>query len=143
MRMVCGSGRKRSIDGEFASPADVFIGKRLAAHRRRVGVSRKQMAFDLGVSYQTVQKYEQAINKLSAHKLSIAAKTLGTSVSYLVGETDYPRPPADTAWLSTTDAGLCAILEAVARLKPDQLAAVAGLIATMEEGPEFATEHAL
>jgi CheY-like chemotaxis protein len=48
---------------------DVFIGKRLRESRNRRGLTLIDVGDKLGVSYQQVQKYEQAASKISASML--------------------------------------------------------------------------
>ena len=48
---------------------DRHIGTRLRELRAINGLSQKQLARELGVSFQQVQKYEQGTNRISASRL--------------------------------------------------------------------------
>ena len=61
-------------------PMDIVVGQRLRKFRERVSMSQKTLANNLGVSFQQVQKYESAANRISAGKLYDAAAILGAEV---------------------------------------------------------------
>ena len=80
------------------SPSDVGraaelereIGARIRARRRQLGLSQSQLANQLGVSFQQVQKYERGANRVAASTLVATAQALGVGVGWLVGE-DAPQ----------------------------------------------------
>jgi transcriptional regulator with XRE-family HTH domain len=55
---------------------DALVGKNLFAVRSVRGVSQKQLAEAIGVSFQQVQKYEKGVNRISAVRLYKASKYL-------------------------------------------------------------------
>jgi transcriptional regulator with XRE-family HTH domain len=58
--------------------------------RRELGVSQEKLAESIGLTFQQVQKYERAANRVSASKLWEVARALRTSVTYFyegLGET--------------------------------------------------------
>lgn len=57
-------------------PIDIYVGKLLRAHRQAVGVSQEELGAAIGVSFQQIQKYERATNRMSASKLVEAARAL-------------------------------------------------------------------
>lgn len=59
---------------------DILVGKNLFAIRNIRGVSQKQLADAIGVSFQQVQKYEKGVNRLSAVRLYRASKLLKTDL---------------------------------------------------------------
>jgi transcriptional regulator with XRE-family HTH domain len=61
---------------------DVFVSARMKARRKGLGVSQKQLARALGITYQQVQKYEHAINRISAGVLYEISKLLSVPVGY-------------------------------------------------------------
>lgn len=63
-----------------ATDIDRHIGAQLRAHRKAAGLSQIALAERLGVSFQQIQKYERATNRISASKLHEAAQTLGVSL---------------------------------------------------------------
>jgi len=63
-----------------AGPIDRHIAKKIRARRLEIGKSQEQLASDCGVTFQQVQKYEKAINRVSASRLFQVARSLDTSV---------------------------------------------------------------
>jgi transcriptional regulator with XRE-family HTH domain len=61
---------------------DLYVGKRLRWRRRLLGLSQADLADLIGVRFQQIQKYEAAVNRLSAAKLWKLACALGVDVQY-------------------------------------------------------------
>src|ERR1700759_5103941 len=79
--------RGRKSSGRMASkgypnPIDVHVGSRVRLRRTLLGLSQERLAGALGLTFQQVQKYERAANRVSASKLFEIARALSTSVSY-------------------------------------------------------------
>jgi transcriptional regulator with XRE-family HTH domain len=88
------------------------IGARMRARRRQLGLSQSELAEQLGVSFQQVQKYERGANRVAASTLVTAAEALGVTVSWLVGE-DQPLPADETdLLLALSRPGAMEILQA-------------------------------
>ena len=66
------------------------IGARIRARRRQLGLSQSELADQLGVSFQQVQKYERGANRVAASTLVVTALALGVGIGWLVGE-DAPQ----------------------------------------------------
>jgi CheY-like chemotaxis protein len=74
------------------SPEDKFIGKQLREKRLRRGMTLLDAARKLGVSYQQVQKYEQASSKISASNLYKLSILYGVSIEkFFEGLVDHNR----------------------------------------------------
>lgn len=58
------------------------IGGRIRQRRTELGLTQEQLAQSLGISYQQVQKYETAANRISASRLYELAREFGVGVSY-------------------------------------------------------------
>lgn len=63
------------------NPIDVAIGLNLRALRERAQLSQGKLGEPSGITFQQVQKYEQASNRISASRLVEFAATLKCSVS--------------------------------------------------------------
>ncbi len=61
---------------------DHFVAKRIKARRRQLKLSQQDVAEQIGISYQQVQKYESGFNRVSAGKLFAIARILDVSVNY-------------------------------------------------------------
>jgi transcriptional regulator with XRE-family HTH domain len=81
---------------EGPHPVDRHVGLRIRMRRKELGISQERLAEALGLTFQQVQKYERAANRVSASKLWEIARALNTSVSYFydgvagAGEVDAP-----------------------------------------------------
>jgi transcriptional regulator with XRE-family HTH domain len=63
-------------------PIDVRVGGRMRDRRREIGLSQEKLGAAIGVTFQQVQKYENARNRLSASALFRVAKALGVEVAF-------------------------------------------------------------
>ncbi len=57
------------------------IGIDIKRIREARGMSQMELAEQVGVSFQQIQKYEKGINRISAERIQQIAKALGTSVN--------------------------------------------------------------
>lgn len=64
------------------NPVDVHVGLRIRLRRKELGVSQEKLAEAIGLTFQQVQKYERAANRVSASKLYEVARALDTSTAY-------------------------------------------------------------
>ncbi len=65
---------------------DFQIGKTIRVMRARFGLSQKDLANILGVTFQQVQKYESGDNRISAARLYEIAQMLEIPINTLYGE---------------------------------------------------------
>lgn len=64
------------------NPVDRHVGLRIRMRRKEIGVSQERLGEIIGLTFQQVQKYERAANRISASKLWEVAQALGVPVSY-------------------------------------------------------------
>lgn len=76
------------------------IARRIKELREASGLSQAALGRQVGVERQQVAAWENERNKPAEDTMLAVAKALATSVSYLYGETDDPRPAPD--WRSGT-----------------------------------------
>jgi transcriptional regulator with XRE-family HTH domain len=77
-------------------PVDVHVGKQLQARRILCGMTQIELARQLGITFQQLQKYETGANRVSASRLWETAKVLDTPVSYFFEGLDgKTQPEAD------------------------------------------------
>lgn len=62
--------------------ANAYVGRQLRIRRRKLGLSQKDLALELGVTHQQIQKYECGKNALRPTMLWRAAAVLDVSVDY-------------------------------------------------------------
>ena len=65
---------------------DVQVGSRIRLLRQRAQMSQTDLAEQLGVTFQQVQKYEKGMNRIGAGRLTKIAAVLGMPVSELLGD---------------------------------------------------------
>jgi DNA-binding transcriptional regulator YiaG len=56
-------------DVRNATEVDVFVGKQLKALRKNAGMSQTNLAEQVGVTFQQIQKYERGTNRIGASRL--------------------------------------------------------------------------
>lgn len=64
------------------NPIDRHVGLRIRMRRKELGISQERLAESIGLTFQQVQKYERAANRVSASKLWEMSRALSTSISY-------------------------------------------------------------
>ena len=94
------------------SPVDAHVGARIRLRRKLLGLSQQQLAERLGLTFQQVQKYERGANRVAASTLLAAAQTLGTSISWLVGEELSGREDDEDVFRALARPGALEILQA-------------------------------
>ena len=65
---------------------DVQVGSRIRLLRQGAQMSQTDLAEQLGVTFQQVQKYEKGMNRIGAGRLTKIAAVLGIPVSELLGD---------------------------------------------------------
>lgn len=63
---------------------DKYIGERIGEVRLSKGISRQQLAAQLFITHQQLQKYEKGTNRVSATRLSQIAEILGKPMEYFM-----------------------------------------------------------
>ena len=63
-------------------PVDVHVGKRIRHRRWLVGMTQQQLAEQVGIKFQQIQKYETGANRVSASRLWDIADALDVPVSF-------------------------------------------------------------
>ncbi|MEJ6398378.1 helix-turn-helix domain-containing protein [Yoonia sp. 208BN28-4] len=66
----------------MSHPVDVHVGKRIRHRRWMNGVTQQQLAEQVGIKFQQIQKYETGMNRVSASRLWDIASVLGVEVSF-------------------------------------------------------------
>lgn len=69
----------RKVD--YIEQIDKYIGSKIQELRLAHGLSRQELGAKIEVTHQQLQKYEMGINRVSAGRLALIAKYLGTSVA--------------------------------------------------------------
>lgn len=64
------------------SGIDKAVGLRINVRRRLLKITQKELASQIGVTFQQLQKYEQGINRISASRLWQISRILKTDVNF-------------------------------------------------------------
>ena len=75
---------------------DVYLGKRLRARRRLLGLTQREVALGLGIRFQQIQKYECGGNRLSGERIWRLAALLQVPVTYFFEGLDPAAIPPET-----------------------------------------------
>jgi transcriptional regulator with XRE-family HTH domain len=83
---------KRSCD-----VLDMEVGRRIRARRLARNMSQTDLATELDLTFQQVQKYEKGTNRVGAGRLKRIAEILGAPITYFYSVSDQPASKtADT-----------------------------------------------
>lgn len=66
----------------MATDIDLHLGRRLRRRRRLLGLTQQQLANQVGIRFQQIQKYECGANRISAARLWQLAEALESNVAY-------------------------------------------------------------
>jgi len=64
------------------NPIDRHVGLRIRMRRKQLGISQERLAESIGLTFQQVQKYERAANRVSASKLWEMSRALSIDVGF-------------------------------------------------------------
>jgi transcriptional regulator with XRE-family HTH domain len=78
-----GTGRTSTTKKRRPNSADTQIGESIRAHRLIAGMSQSDLAKQLGVSFQQVQKYEKGANRVGAGRLPQIAEIFNIQIGAL------------------------------------------------------------
>lgn len=79
-------------------PVDVHVGKRIRHRRWLVGMTQQQLAEQVGIKFQQIQKYETGANRVSASRLWDISDALEVPVSFFFeGLQEEGKAPAEKA----------------------------------------------
>ncbi len=79
--MVKQAGKAPS-KGPNIDPVDAFIGHRLRLRRTQLGLSQSQVGEQIGVTFQQIQKFERAHNRITAKRLKQLSQVLNVTLDY-------------------------------------------------------------
>lgn len=77
------------------------IGQRIAQKRKELALSQEALGDQLGVSRQSIYKWESDTALPEIDKLIALSRLYGVSVGWLLGVEDLPEPPGEAAGTET------------------------------------------
>ncbi len=66
----------------MSHPVDVHVGKKIRQRRWAIGTTQQQLAGQVGIRFQQIQKYETGANRVSASRLWDIATALGVPIDF-------------------------------------------------------------
>ena len=99
--------RRRTIIVDGPHPIDLYVGSRIRLQRVMRGLTQSELAKLVGISFQSVQKYERGENRVGASRLHEFATALGVNEQFffdgLGGEVAAPAAGAPEPALSALE----------------------------------------
>lgn len=83
------------MDEHVSHPLDIALGARIRIRRKTLGLSQDDLASQIGLTFQQIQKYERGANRVSFSRLVDIARTLKCRVQDLVGDLDVEGDVSD------------------------------------------------
>jgi transcriptional regulator with XRE-family HTH domain len=78
-----------------AVSVDRLVGARLKERRTMLGLSQDDLAQRIGITYQQLHKYENAVNRISASRLFLCAQELNAPIDYFFDDLGGARTAED------------------------------------------------
>ena len=95
---------------------DLHVGSRVRSLRLQRRMSQTELADELGITFQQVQKYEKGTNRISSSRLHQIASILGVAASYFFEDPLEQVPHNGRFDISAFDA-FCASRDGIALMK--------------------------
>lgn len=114
-------------------PIDIDVGSRIRRRRLKLGMSQSDLGVRVGVSYQQIQKYESARNRLAASMLVAVADALHLAVTDLLPQVGWTSDDDTPGFVPDPESR--ALVIAWSRLGPDQRAQTLNLILGLAQKP--------
>ena len=79
---------RSSVGARRIEPHDIEVGRRIRVRRLERQMSQTELATQLGVTFQQVQKYEKGANRVGAARLQRIAEALDVPISFFFSNAD-------------------------------------------------------
>ena len=132
-------GKSRAEDFA-ATPMDAWVGSRIRFLRNQNGLAAHHLSARLGLTRQSLEKYEKGMQRISVSRLYEIATILQTNPGWFFEGCTYltvPSDQPDTAPDMLTAAGVNVVTR-FERLNPEQRRAVTLVVAAMDEANQAA-----
>ena len=81
---------RRTTKSAGPHPVDIAVGKRVKLRRLQRAMSQSELAEQLGMAFQQVQKYETGANRISCSKLTEIADALDCPITFFFSDENEP-----------------------------------------------------
>jgi transcriptional regulator with XRE-family HTH domain len=103
------------MPARMPDPLDSMVGARIRVFRIHRRISQTDLADQIGVTFQQVQKYEKGTNRIGASRLSRIAAVLGVSVGELFESSDEKSSDSTLLFRLLAEPGALRVLKAYTR----------------------------
>jgi transcriptional regulator with XRE-family HTH domain len=117
-------------------PLDAMVGAKIRIFRIHRRISQTDLAEQIGVTFQQVQKYEKGANRVGASRLSRIAAVLGISVGELFEPSGGKADDATSPFRLLAEPGALRVLKAYTRTTDPRIRrAIAELVEGIADAP--------
>jgi ribosome-binding protein aMBF1 (putative translation factor) len=81
-RTLSNHSKPTKLHPRSAGNVDVALGRRIRLRRVEIGLSQSELGEKLGVSFQQVQKYEKAVNRVGVSRSQQITGALGLDMTF-------------------------------------------------------------
>lgn len=81
----------------MADETDLYVSRRLRRRRRLLGMTQQELAVQVGVRFQQIQKYECGANRMTSSRLYGLARAMNVPVQYFFDGLDEQMGPGKPA----------------------------------------------
>jgi len=81
----------------MADETDLYVSRRLRRRRRLLGMTQQDLAVQVGVRFQQIQKYECGANRMTSSRLYDLARAMNVPVQYFFDGLDEQMGPGKPA----------------------------------------------
>ena len=81
----------------MADETDLYVSRRLRRRRRLLGMTQQELAEQVGVRFQQIQKYECGANRMTSSRLYDLARAMNVTVQYFFDGLDEQMGPGKPA----------------------------------------------
>ena len=81
----------------MADETDLYVSRRLRRRRRLLGMTQQELAVQVGVRFQQIQKYECGANRMTSSRLYDLARAMNVPVQYFFDGLDEQMGPGKPA----------------------------------------------
>src|SRR3982075_4521801 len=96
-------------------PLDAMVGAKIRIFRIHRRISQTELAEQIGVTFQQVQKYEKGTNRIGASRLSRIATVLGVSIGELFETSENKTASAKSPFRLLAERDALRVLKAFSR----------------------------
>jgi transcriptional regulator with XRE-family HTH domain len=127
-----------------SNPLDIALGARIRVRRKSLGLSQDDLAVQVGLTFQQIQKYERGANRVSFSRLVEIARTLKCRAQDLIGDLDVEGEVSDQVAAEAVqlkETGALELIRAYSSIRsPGRRRVVVSLAQTLakEDEPEVA-----